>query len=142
MTPKMKTILILFVALSLIGCESKQLLHESSVENELYKVSILYPNGQEKTFDMEYYQSRHMPMVAGFIGENLSFYEIDQGIAGRTPDEKVPYVAIGYFYIKNVSEYQKAISQNRETILNDIKKYTNIRPIIQVSEMKYIGFNK
>lgn len=142
MTPKLKTILFLFVASSLIGCESKQLLHESSAENELYKVSILYPNGEDVTFDLDYYQREHMPMVAGFLGDNCSFYEIDQGVAGRTPNEKPTYVAIGYFYIKNVSEYQKSIGQNRETIVNDIKKYTNIRPIIQISEIKHIGFNQ
>lgn len=83
-----------------------------------------------------------MPMVAGFLGDNLKFYEIDEGIAGRTSNDKVPYLAVGYFYVKDVSEYNKAIGQNREAVIGDIKNYTNIRPIIQISEIKHIGFNK
>jgi uncharacterized protein (TIGR02118 family) len=142
MIQKPKLSLLLFVAFLITACESKQLIHESSSGNELFKVSILYPNGEDKTFDLDYYQNKHMPMVAGFLGENLSFYEIDKGIAGRTPDEKVPYVAIGYFYVKDISEYNKAIGENREAVVSDIKNYTNIRPIIQISEIKHIGFNR
>ncbi|MFM9951142.1 MAG: EthD family reductase [Saprospiraceae bacterium] len=107
-------------------------------EIELFKVAILYPNGKEKTFDMDYYEKIHMPMVAGFLGKNLKFYEIDKGIAGRTPTDKVPFVAIGYFYCYDVAKYNEAIAQNRDVIVNDIKKYTNIQPIIQISEIKQL----
>jgi len=133
------------LAIALIGlysCKSSQLIHTSSTGNELFKVAILYPNGDGKTFDIDYYERKHMPMVAGFLGKNLQFYEIDKGIAGRTPADKVPYLAIGYFYVKDVAEYNKAIGENRETVINDFKNYTNIQPIIQISEVKYIGFNR
>ena len=113
----------------------------STPEIGMFKVAILYPNGEDKTFDMDYYEKTHMPMVAGFLGKNLKFYEIDKGIAGRTPNDKVPFVAIGYFYINDVAEYNKAIAQNIDTILNDIKKYTNIQPTVQISEIKKLGYN-
>lgn len=90
---------------------------------------------------MDYYESKHMPMVAGLLGKNLKFYEIDKGIAGRTANDKVPFIAVGYFYVKDVAEYNKAIGQNREAVINDIKNYTNIQPVIQVSEVRHIGFN-
>jgi uncharacterized protein (TIGR02118 family) len=112
----------------------------SIAETATFKVAILYPNEENKTFDMDYYEKKHMPMVAGFLGRNLRHYEIDKGIAGRTPNDKVPFVAIGYFYINDVAEYNKAIAQNRDTILNDIKKYTNIQPTVQISEIKYLGY--
>ena len=114
-------------------------MHTSTPENELFKVAILYPN-EGKTFDLDYYVSKHMPMVAGFLGKNLKFYEIDQGIA-RTPNEKVPYLAVGCFYVKDVTEYNKAIGRNRDAVISDFKNYTNIQPIIQISEVKHIGFN-
>ena len=107
----------------------------------LFKVAILYPNGEEKTFDMDYYEKTHMPMVAGLLGKNLKFYEIDKGISGRTANDKVPFVAIGYFYCYDVAEYNKAIAQNRDAIINDIKKYTNIQPVIQISEIKQWRYN-
>tara|TARA_R110002051_G_scaffold107681_1_gene180584 strand:- start:3136 stop:3471 length:336 start_codon:yes stop_codon:yes gene_type:complete len=107
----------------------------------MFKVAILYPNGENTTFDMDYYEKKHMPMVAGYLGENLKFYEIDKGIAGRTPNEKVPYVAVGYFYVYNVSEYNKAIVKNINTIVGDFKNYTNIQPVIQINEIKQLVSN-
>jgi len=53
----------------------------------------------------------------------------------------VPYLAVGYFYIKDVAEYNKAIGKNIDAIINDFKNYTNIQPIIQISEVKQLGFN-
>jgi uncharacterized protein (TIGR02118 family) len=114
--------------------------HSSIPETGMFKVAILYPNGEDKTFDMDYYEKKHMPMVAGFLGKNLKFYEIDKGIAGRTPNDKVPFVAIGYFYITDVAEYNKSIAQNIDTILTDIKKYTNIQPVVQINEIKKVGY--
>jgi len=142
MTMKIKFLLLIFPLIGLSSCKTSQLIHSSTPGNEMFKVAILYSNGEGKNFDMDYYENNHMPMVAGFIGENLKFYEIDKGIAGRTPNDKVPYLAIGYFYIKDVAEYNKAISQNIDAIVNDFKNYTNIQPIIQISEIKELGFNK
>lgn len=138
----LKTKFLLFLAIiGLSSCKTSQLIHASSSGNELFKVAILYPNGEGKTFDMDYYENKHMPMVAGFLGKNLKFYEIDKGIAGRAPNDKAPYLAVGYFYVKDVAEYNKAIGQNREAVISDIKNYTNIQPIIQISEVRHIGFN-
>lgn len=80
-------------------------------------------------------------MVAGLLGSNLKFYEIDKGIAGRTPADPVPYLAVGYFYVKDIAGYNTAIAQNRDAVISDIKNYTNIQPIIQISEVRHIGFN-
>lgn len=141
MTMKIKFFLLTFAFIALLGCKTSQLIHASTLRNEMFKVAILYPNDEGKTFDMDYYENKHMPMVAGFLGENLKFYEIDKGIAGRTPNDKVPYLAIGYFYIKDVAEYNKAIGPNIDAIIGDFKNYTNIQPTIQISEVKKLGFN-
>jgi uncharacterized protein (TIGR02118 family) len=117
------------------------LIHSSTEGNELFKVAILYPNGEGKTFDMAYYQSKHMPMVAEFLDKNLKFYEIDKGIAGRTPNDKAPFVAIGYFYVSDIAEYNKAIAQNRDAVISDFKNYTNIQPVVQISEIKRLEYN-
>ena len=114
--------------------------HSSATETGMFKVAILYPNGENKTFDFDYYEKKHMPMVAAFLGKNLKFYEIDKGIAGRAPNDSAPFIAIGYFYIKDVAEYNKAIAQNRDAIINDFKNYTNIQPVVQISEVKKLGY--
>lgn len=137
---KLKYFSLCFALLALISCKTSQLKQSSVPETGLFKVTILYPNGDDKTFDMDYYEKKHMPMVAGFIGKNLKFYEIDKGISGRTATDKVPFLAIGYFYITDVAEYNKAIAQNRDAIISDFKNYTNVQPVIQISEIKKIGY--
>ena len=141
MTTKIKFFPVIFAFIGLISCKTSQLKQASMAEIGMFKVAILYPNGEDKSFDMDYYEKKHMPMVAGFLGKNLKFYEIDKGISGRTPNDKVPFVAIGYFYINDVAEYNKAIGQNRDAVINDIRNYTNIQPVVQISEIKQLGNN-
>jgi len=138
MVTKINFLLLCFAFIGLASCKSSQLKNSTAQNAGMFKVTIFYPNGEDKTFDFDYYEKKHMPMVAGFIGQNLKFYEIDKGISGRTANDKVPFVAIGYFYINDVAEYNKAIAQNRDAIINDIKNYTNIQPIIQINEIKQV----
>jgi len=140
MTTKIILCSLIFVFTGFISCKTSQLKHSSTTEIGMFKVAILYPNGEDKTFDMDYYEKKHMPMVAGFLGRNLKFYEIDKGIAGRTPNDKIPFVAIGYFYIYDIAEYNKAIAQNRDAVISDFKNYTNIQPVVQISEIKKVGY--
>lgn len=137
---KLKYFPLYFALMALVSCKTSQMKHSSILETGMFKVAILYPYGEDKTFDMGYYEKTHMPMVAGFLGKNLKFYEIDKGIAGRTPNEKAPFVAIGYFYINDVAEYNKAIVQNRGAVISDFKNYTNIQPVVQISEIRKIGY--
>ena len=96
MITKINLFPLIIAVTGLISCKTTQLKHSTATETGMFKVAILYPNGEDKTFDMDYYEKKHMPMVAGFLGKNLKFYEIDKGLAGRAPNEKVPFVAIGY----------------------------------------------
>lgn len=141
MATKTSFLLLIFALASLASCKTSQGKHSSATEVGMFKVAILYPNGDGKTFDMDYYEKKHMPMVAAFIGKNLKFYEIDKGIAGRTPNDKAPFAAMGYFYISDTAEYNKAIAQNRDAIISDFKNYTNIQPVVQISEIKHVGYN-
>lgn len=134
MTTKIKFLALVFAFAALAACKTGQLQH--TPETGMFKVAILYPGGDDKTFDMDYYEKKHMPMMAGILGKNLKFYEIDKGVSGRTPNDKAPFVTIGYFYIRDVAEYNKAIAANRDAVINDIKKYTNIQPVVQISEIK------
>ena len=138
---KLKFILLSFALMSLMCCNTSNIKQSAIPKAGMFKVAILYPNGEEKNFDMDYYEKTHMPMMAGLLGKNLNLYEIDKGIAGRTSNDKVPFVAIGYFYINDVTEYNKVIAQNINAIRQDIAKYTNIQPTIQISEIRQFRYN-
>jgi uncharacterized protein (TIGR02118 family) len=110
--------------------------HNSAVvEKGLIKVSVMYPFAEGKNFNMEYYETKHMPMVAGFLGSNLVKYTIEKGVASGIPNQPLPYMAIGTFYVKSLDDYQAAIVPNRDAIRADFANYTNIAPVILVSEV-------
>jgi uncharacterized protein (TIGR02118 family) len=126
--------LVLLVGL-LFGFQQKIPTENSQIKKGMIKVTILYPNGDGKKFDMDYYSNKHMPMVASLLGDSLKFFEIDKGIGSRTPDEPIPYLAIGYLYFDRLSAYQTSFRPNAEKITKDIPNYTNIQPVIQISEV-------
>lgn len=128
---KLKYLFVFVVLGTLMSCVS--FTSESKVG--LTKVTILYPNGDGMTFDMEYYKTNHMPMLAELFGETLKDYEIDEGKAGRTPEGAVPYLAIGYLYFDSLEIYRAEFKKHGEAIVSDIPNYTNSRPQIQISEV-------
>ena len=130
---KTKTILlILFFGLS-FGCLQAQTKDTPGVKKGMIKVTVLYPNGEGKTFDMDYYTKNHMPLMAKFF--NLKIYAIDKGIAGGAPNAPVPFLAIGYLYFDKLSDYESARALHIDEIRADFPKYTNITPLIQISEV-------
>ncbi|MBC9909845.1 EthD family reductase [Chitinophaga varians] len=115
--------------------EKSQKLNMTITEKGLIKVSIMYPYAEGKTFNMEYYESKHMPMVAGLLGSNLVKYTIEKGLSAGTPDQPLPYMAIGIFYVKSLSEYRAALAPHLDAIRADFVNYTNTIPSIFVSEV-------
>ncbi|MBX2896334.1 MAG: EthD family reductase [Cyclobacteriaceae bacterium] len=105
------------------------------VEKGLIKVSIMYPYAEGNTFNMDYYEKTHMPMVAKFIGNNLVKYTIEKVTASGIPNQPLPYMAIGTFYVKNLNDYLAAIAPNRDAIRADFVNYTNASPVIIISEV-------
>lgn len=130
---KRKTILLLlFFGLSL-SCLQAQTKDAPQVKKGMIKVTVLYPNGEGKTFDMDYYTKSHMPLMAKFF--NLKIYAIDKGISGRAANDPAPFLAIGYLYFDKLSDYQSALALHANEIRADFPKYTNVKPIIQISEV-------
>jgi len=133
------SVLLLITCLAASGQEKKsgkaKKNSSAGVEKGLIKVSIMYPFAEGKTFDMAYYETKHMPMVAAFLGSNLVKYTIEKGVASGIPNTPLPFMAIGSFYVKDLGDYQAAIGPNRDAIRADFPNYTNISPVILISEV-------
>lgn len=102
----------------------------------MIKVSVFYPDGEGKHFDMKYYCERHIPMVQKFCGAALRSAAVEGGISGAAPDLPAPYVAIGHLVFDSVAAYQASLVPHMGPIVGDITNYTNIEPVIQISEVK------
>ncbi|NML39953.1 EthD family reductase [Chitinophaga sp. G-6-1-13] len=115
--------------------ESPKAVESPKIKKGMIKVTILYPNGEGKTFDMNYYEHNHMPMVASMFGDALKFLSIDKGIASGRPNTPMPFLAIGHLYFETLSAYEKGLEPYVDSIRKDFPKYTNVQPVIQISEV-------
>ena len=132
---RLKLIMSFFLLTTWFATFSQEKRNTAVGEKGLIKVSVMYPYAEGKTFDMTYYETKHMPMVAGFVGTNLVKYTIEKGLASGIPNQPLPYMAIGTFYVKSLSDYQAAVGPHRDAIRADFANYTNTIPIILVSEV-------
>jgi uncharacterized protein (TIGR02118 family) len=102
----------------------------------MIKVSVLYPAGETSRFDMDYYCKSHMPMVQQKLGAACKSMAVEQGLGGGTPGAPPTYTAMGHLYSDSITEFQAAFALHAEAIMADILNYTNLRPVIQISEVK------
>ncbi len=130
---------VLLIVLGLLsGCQQNNPTGNSKIKKGMIKVAIFYPNGEGKTFDMDYYSTKHMPMAASLFGDDLKAMSIDKGIANAAPDERLLYVAIGYFFFDSMASFQNAMGPNAEKLRADVPNYTNIKPVLQISEVQTV----
>jgi len=102
----------------------------------MIKVSVLYANGEGKKFDMAYYCDKHIPMVKQKLGAACKRIDVDQGLGGPQPRSRPSFAAMGHLSFDTVDAFQSAFGPHAEAIMADIPNYTDIEPIIQVSEVK------
>jgi uncharacterized protein (TIGR02118 family) len=105
----------------------------------MVRVSVLYPNTEGSRFDLDYYVNRHMPMVRAEVGDACQRMEIDAGIAGGTPGAPAPYSAVGHLLFESVEAFQASFGPKARMILADIPNYTDIAPVIQISQVSEVG---
>jgi uncharacterized protein (TIGR02118 family) len=102
----------------------------------MIKVSVLYPNEEDKKFDMDYYLNSHIPMVQEKLGDALKGGAVEQGLGGVEPGSPAIYVAMAHLLFDSVETFQSAFGPHSEAIMADVPNYTDIQPTIQISEVK------
>jgi uncharacterized protein (TIGR02118 family) len=102
----------------------------------MIKVSVLYPNGADTKFDMNYYLSEHIPMLKQKLGAACKSVAVEQGIAGGAQGAPATYVAMAHLTFDSLDAFQSAFAPHAEAIMGDIPNYTNTQPTVQISQVK------
>ncbi|WP_166268732.1 EthD family reductase [Marinobacter caseinilyticus] len=101
----------------------------------MIKVSVLYPKTDFCSFNMDYYRDTHMPLVEQKLGAACTRVAIEQGLTGAAPDQSPAYAAMGHLYFDTVTAFQQAFAPHADAIMADLPNFTNIEPVIQISEV-------
>ena len=92
----------------------------------MIRVSVLYPAGDDVTFDHDYYRNSHVPLATEAWNVTA---EIDKGING-------PYVAGVHFFFESLEQMQSAMATEKTgAVMADVANYTNATPVMQISEI-------
>jgi len=101
----------------------------------MFKVSVMYPNTPGARFDHTYYRDKHMPMVKAKLGDACQSYTVDKGLAGGAPGAPATYVGMCHLFCPTLEGFQAGMAQHGASIMADIPNYTDIAPVIQISEV-------
>ena len=101
----------------------------------MIKVSVMYPYTDGARFDHAYYRDKHMPLLKARMGDACKSYTIDKGLAGGAPGTPPTYVGMCHVFCDSVESFQTAFGPHAKEILGDIKNYTDLAPVMQISEV-------
>jgi uncharacterized protein (TIGR02118 family) len=93
----------------------------------MIRVTVTYPSAEGSTFDHDYYHGSHVPLVVR--AWNPISTSIDKGIQG-------PSVAAVHMTFESVEAFHAALgSPLMGEVMADTAVYTNIAPVMQISEI-------
>ena len=98
-------------------------------------VSVIYPRREGATFDFDYYQRTHLPLVVSLWAEaGLTGAEALRGTAAAD-GSKSPFVTIALLRFGSMDGFQAAMGgPHAAEIIGDVANFTNIQPVIQINE--------
>lgn len=127
--------------------DDKQAVKPSTVEETLLnkgnqfdrtdkiKVAFYFENEEGGTFDFDYFREVHIPLVIKLQKQyGLLSIEIEKGIAGETEDAPIPNVVVATLIFKSFDLLLQS-DPVADELNADVPKFTNIRPVIQVSKI-------
>lgn len=97
-------------------------------------VTVLYPSGDDVTFDFEYYKNSHLKTIMDLYTTSIRKFELRRGLPG--PDGSPPtYVATISIWIADLEAFAANGQQHSQTLIDDVPNFTNGRPVIQTDEI-------
>ena len=99
----------------------------------MIKATVLYPSGSGK-INMDYYLNSHIPLCQKLLSPyGLTRVEVDKGI--DSPEGAAPYTVIAHLYFESAEQMQKGMQAHDPELAADVKNYTDIQPVFQMSEV-------
>jgi uncharacterized protein (TIGR02118 family) len=116
-------------------CPCNVVANQPPETDPMIKVSVMYPNTPGARFDHDYYRDKHMPLLKARMGDSCKSYTIDKGLAGGVPGSPPAYIGMCHVFCDSVEAFQAGFGPHAREIMADIANYTDLKPLIQISEV-------
>ncbi|MFV1465513.1 EthD family reductase [Phaeobacter sp. JH20_02] len=97
-------------------------------------LQVIYPACADATFDYDYYETTHLPLVEEHFGDLMETVEASRGIASG-PDIPPAYLLIATITFPDMDTLDRAMGEKSGPIIDDVANFTNVRPQILVGEV-------
>ncbi|MFB6457559.1 EthD family reductase [Chitinophaga sp. Hz27] len=109
----------------------------------MVKLTVMYPNLPDTSFNMHYYLHTHMELVKSKLGNYLKGFMVEEGITGDvSPDSKpgdnkvpAPFVVIANLFFNSIEDLYQSFMPNLEVLVADCPNFTDINVKIQISRV-------
>jgi uncharacterized protein (TIGR02118 family) len=102
----------------------------------MVRVTVLYTNHPGSRFDVEYYLNTHVPLASKLLEPVVKDLTVDVGASGAAPDTPPPFAAIFAITCESAQAFAEAFMPNAAELQGDIPNYTDIIPILQISDIR------
>ncbi|SRR5216684_648143 len=98
-------------------------------------VTVMYPAGAESTFDVDYYLSKHIPLLKDrWTSLGLSNLQVVRG-SGK-PDGSAPdYQMMALLTFASIENFKAAGKAHGREIFADIPNFTNAQASVQINDI-------
>jgi len=100
----------------------------------MISLTVAYPYGEGKKFDMDYYLTKHLPMITQVPGNKVKSFIVEQGLAGLAPGTPPAFFCIVHIYFENMEDFMVTMALAGD-VVSDIPNYTDIIALGQISEV-------
>lgn len=98
-------------------------------------ITVLYPNDEGSTFDMDYYLNTHIPLVRQrWEPMGMTSLKLVKGVATTDPNTPAPYQVIAILEFDSMDSFRQAGAAHGAEITGDIANFTSVRPVIQIND--------
>ncbi len=97
----------------------------------MIEILVMYPNRDGMQFDENYYLKEH----AGLVKRLLRPYGLKYMRVARGSDATSPYHVVTYLGLDSLESFKAAIDAIGSTLFEDIPRFTDVEPLIQVSQV-------
>jgi len=97
----------------------------------LYTLTALYPKTEGSTFDMDYYETSHGPLVQELF-QPVSI-QVNEGVSGAEEGSEPAYWVITVITFETLEDLQNAVATHGEEVVGDIQNFTDVEVQLQIN---------
>ncbi len=98
-------------------------------------ITVLYPNVEDATFNLDYYMAKHMPLVGErFASHGIKGWRVTRFI-GTPQGGQAIYSVMATLEFDHPDQFKAAIAAEGGVVLGDVPNFSNKEPVIMIGDI-------